>query len=436
LTVLLFLFLGWFASQFLFNNLVGRAQRADIVLWSLVGCAFVFLISVGVLLKNLMRGFAFPIRSQSDKRILGILCAWLVLTVIAAWVGLRDGNDLNYLLGDFYRFGSVSIVLILFYFWNLTPPGFQRLLRGFVLVYGGFLIVDAILYGSAIKQGIRPATQSAGYAGVIAPLVIYVSLFDPKWIFRLASRLVLLEMFAALIVGQMFAPILSVLFCLGLFLVPTRKASVAMGLALGVGVLFVSVYYADALLSTNLDYLESKIQIAKRAYSTEDFVESLSGVRLGEIRGVLETMRTSPETIPLGTGLGGMVTAETVNIELPWLEYKHYIHSGLNEILYRAGAIGLGLFLSLVVLLFRRGYRLYARGHSFGLIVMVGITNTVLLMSFAGDLTTGLPILALSFAGLNLAERSVPAAHSESNREEVSARRRFEVPVEGGMYGA
>ena len=104
-----------------------------------------------------------------------------------------------------------------------------------------------------------------------------------------------------------------------------------------------------------------------------------------------------------------MVSAETVSWTLPsWLAYKHYLHSGLNEILYRTGGIGLVLFLALAVLLLRRGYRLYARGHSFGLLVMIGLTNTLLMMSFACDLTTGLPILAVCFTGLGLAEHALP----------------------------
>jgi hypothetical protein len=430
--LLFFLLLCWFATHFLFNNLVGRADRTDIVLWSLAECAFVFLIVIAVFLKNFLRESAFAVRNPGDKWILGILAAWGVLTVAALWAGWRDGNDTTYLLGDFYRFGSLAVMVAAFYFSNLDSTGVRRLVRGFVLVYGAFLIFDAIQYGRFINEGIRPATQTAATAGTVAPLVIYVSLFDPKRVFRIAARLVLLAMFAALIAAQMFTPILSMLFCLGLFLVPTKRASVAMGLAIGTGVLFVSIYYADALMNTDLTYLQTKIRLASGAYSPQEVVESLSGVRLGEIRFVLDTLRNSPADIPLGTGLGGMVSARTVSWFLPsWLAYKHYLHSGLNEILYRTGGVGLGLFLSLVSLIFRRGYRLFKQGQTFGLLVVVGIANLVLLMSFATDLTTGLPLLVICFTGLSLAEGEAFPRQAEARRKKVSAQPRFELGIEG-----
>jgi hypothetical protein len=414
--VLFYLFLGWYGSHFVYDSLVDPTERTAIVAWALVEAAFVVLIFLAVLAKNLTRSSAFAVRSRGDKHIFWVLGAWLGVTLVAAGLGFWHGNDTNYLLGDLYKFASFSIVLTLFYFSNQTAASFQKLLRGFVVVYGALLIVDALRFGDLMKEEVRLAAQPAFYAGVIAPLVIYLMLYDPKRSFRIASRAVLLGMIAMMVAAQMFTPIIALVLCFGLFLLPTKKASIAIGLALAVGALFISVYYADAVLNTRLDYLESKVQLARSAYSVPEFLEDLSGVRVGEIVFVLENMRAAPEAIPFGAGLGAIVAPVPIaRVGPAWQGYRHYLHAGLNEILYRGGCIGLGVFLLLMALLVRRGYQLCRNGHPFGLLLMVGMANSIILMSFACDLTTIMPLLAVCFSGLGAtAQGAVPGTYSRA----------------------
>lgn len=406
--ILYICYLAWFGSHFLYNNFTTRTERSEIVLWGLLEAAVVFLMALSTVVRNLVRAKAFPIRNPSDRRILWVLVAWIVLSLIAAWIGWSKRNDLSYFWGDMYRFLSLPIVLGSFYFGNFTIAAFWRMLRGFVLVYVVFLISDAILYLPLAFQGIRPATESAMAAGVVAPLLIYGALFDPSRVFRVVARMTVLAMFASLIVAQMFTPILALLCVFALFLLPTRRPSLVAGLALGVGVLIVAVYYTSAILGTNLDYLREKIQLARSSDSPAEIVESLSGVRLGEILFVLQTMRDSPGTIPFGAGLGSMVGAVTPGWSLPArLQYKHYLHSGLNDILYRGGALAFSSFLLLLGLLFWRGYSLHAQGHSVGSLLMVSAANLAVLMSFACDLDTALLALAVGVAAVSIPESNL-----------------------------
>lgn len=415
-----------FALPFLLGSGVKEVERSQLILNSVVQFSVIALGFLILLMHGSVRGRLFRVERR-DRRTFLWMGAWVFLALGAALVGLIHEHNRNYVVGDFYKFASLSILLALFYFAVREEATLERLLRAFVLLFAVFLTYDIVRYRAVVLGGERLTTDTTHYAGFIAPVVIYLLLAEKRRGWKALWVGVLLEMLLLLIPAQSLRGFVFLLVPLALFFLPARRAMVVVSLVLALGAFSLGVFYADAVLSTIPEYLRAKFELALVAPTPAEAMEALSGSRLAEVRYVLGEMATHPERIPFGFGLGGEVELEAIGgLPVYWSGLRHhYIHSGLAEILYRSGAVGLAVFCLLLGHLFRRAYRLYAvRGHFFGVFVMVNLVSQFLLLSIDAAFTSPLPLLGISFAGVSLLEGSHPARVEEGRHRAAWRRHR------------
>ncbi len=377
------------------------------ILWSLGEFGVMLAAFLAVLVSNAIDGREFfAIRKKQDQRLLALAGLWLLAVAAGAAIGLFRGHDPNYLLGDAYRFSLLPAALALVYFVVRDRSSLDHCLRSFVIVYGVLLVLDVVRFGGVVLQEQdRLTTETAHQAGIIAPLVIFMMLYDSRRLFRFAGFLVLLEMFALLVFAQMFTPLLALVLALAIFLIPTRRAILLAGLVLAVAAVIVSTFYLRDISSRIPAHLRDKVESAQNADSPMDTITALSGTRMGEILYVLGDMLEHPTEIPFGSGHGSMLSPEEIGPQLviDWRN-KHYIHAGLFDALYRNGLVGFFLLAALFGHLFLRGRSLYRQGDPFGLLAMAIVIITVLLLSFDMPFESPVALLGLAFAGLSVRE--------------------------------
>ena len=192
--MVVFLALVWFGLRFLNSMSLVKPDRAEVVAWNLAEFGGMVLLFLAVWVERLKAQRVFALRAKSDKFGFRLLAIWLGACVASASIGVLRGNEWSYLIGDLYRFASLSVVLTLLYFSASNRTRLQNLLRGFVAAYGLMVALDLVRFNSLLDQGTeRLATETAHQAGMISSAVIFLMLFDPnRWVRRSCVVLLIL----------------------------------------------------------------------------------------------------------------------------------------------------------------------------------------------------------------------------------------------------
>jgi hypothetical protein len=388
---------------------LAEPDRSEVVAWGLADCGTVFLLFLSVLLDRLRAERVFAVRTRSDKIIFQLSGAWFGACVVSAFLGIARGNEWGYLLGDFYRFGSLPIVFALIYFSVKDGTEARNLLLGFVAVYGLMVALDLVRFNAFIREEQeRLTTETAHQAGMIAAAVIYLMLFDRKRWVRRSSVVILLLMMVLLLRAQMLTPLITSLLAMALFFSFSRKFAVFVGCAVAGLILVAASFYSVSVTPSVPTYIADKLLIAQGSQGPMESLEALSGVRLGEIISIGEEFANHPASLAFGTGEGSLVSPDPIlDPALTTARYavdKHYVHSGLFDALYHNGMIAVGTFLALLWHLFRRGRRLFAAGNPFGLFVMVNLMVSCVLLIYDLPFESALPLLTLCFSGVSAME--------------------------------
>jgi hypothetical protein len=388
---------------------LAEPDRTEVVAWGLAECGTILLLFLSVSLERLKAERVFVVRTRRDKIIFQLLGIWFGACAVSGVLGITHGNEWGYLIGDFYRFASLPVVLVLLYFSVKNGAGAHKLLRGFVAVYGIMVVLDLIRFNSFIREEQeRLTTETAHQAGMIAAAVIYLMLFDRNRRVRKLSVCLLVLMIVLLLRAQMLTPLITSLMAMALFFCFSRKFAVFVGCAVAALILVAASFYSVSVTPTVPSYIADKLLIAQGSQGPMESLEALSGVRLGEIISIGEEFANHPASLVFGTGEGSLVSPDPIlDPAIMTSRYtfdKHYVHSGLFDAVYHNGIIAFGAFLFLLWHLFRRGRRMYDGGNPFGLFVMVTLMVTVVLLSYDLPFESALPMLALCFSGVSAME--------------------------------
>jgi hypothetical protein len=386
---------------------LAEPTRAEVVAWGVAEFGTVLFLFLSVLLERLKHERLFALRTKSDRTLFASLGVWFAACTVSAIVGIARGNPWDYLLGDFYRFGSLPIIFGSMYFAVKDRAGVHKLLRGFVAVYGIMVALDLVRFNTyAYIAEERLTTETAHQAGMIAVAVIYLMLFDPQSWVRRCSVAILLLTTVLLFRAQMLTPILTSLLAMALFFIFSRKFAVFLGAAVAAGFLIVASFYSLSVSSAVPSYIGDKLISAQDSMGPLESVEVLSGIRLGEIISIGEEFSNHPSSLAFGTGEGSLISPDPIaDPSLPISRYeeeKHYVHAGLFDALYHNGAIGVGAFLAFLLHTFRRAARLHKNGDPFGLLVLVTLMVTVLLLMYDLPFESAIPVLGLCFSGISI----------------------------------
>lgn len=409
------LFLAWFGLQFLPSMGLAQPERAEVIAWAVAEFATLFFLCLAVALERLKAKKMLAIRTEADKTVFRLLGIWFGACLVSGVLGAAHGNDLGYLVGDLYRFGSLPVVLGLLYFLAKDTASTQKILRGMIAVYGFMVLLDLIRFNAFLREARdRLTTETAHQAGMICAAIIYLMLFDQKrWVRRLSVVLLIL-MTILLVRAQMLSPLISSLAAMALYFIFSRKFAVLLGLAVGSVILVLASFYSVTVMPADPEYIANKFLLAQQSQGPLESLEALSGVRLGEIISIAEELANNPASLLLGTGAGSLLTPDPVlDPILPIARYtmdKHYVHSGFFDALYHNGIIAIGAFLLLVLHLFRRARRIYASGNPFGLFVMVTLLVTLLLLSYDFPFESAVSMFGLCFSGVSTMEPMPQAA--------------------------
>lgn len=362
---------------------------------------------------------------RQDRLLFGVLAAWIAIATIAAVNGALAGNQVQYVLGDYYKFAILPLIVLLAYLAMETEGQLGFVLRWTMVLFGAILVYDFARFYPLLAQGHRFTSNAVDMIATLAPLICYLLHEPSSRTFAVLGAAVFAEVMLTLSFGQLLGGFLGFALSLGLlfWLLRQRIALVLMAVVIftfavnmmgGIPIAIKPTSSPDrrpGLLPfrvTILDtYMRGKLNAATSSQSVPSAAEAVGGSRAAEIVAIVRKIGGKPLKIALGFGLGGTVEPVALGgTRLYWERPKHYVHAGLFEVLYRSGVIGLAVFLAFFVVLIRRALRVHAAGrHPFAAFVIVNTIVQAVLLAFTAPLMSPYLFLALSFAGLAAIER-------------------------------
>lgn len=348
-------------------------------------------------------------RPQSSSRGLGgqveiALLIWLGVAVLSAAYGVLAGNDVIYIIGDFWK--TVSGIFTYFLVAELVRS--EQQVHAIIRVYLGlaFLICALdILTFVAHYRSTQDALQSMVRAGAQFHSMYALALIVPIWLSQRDKRrwLALCPIIFVYLLGFVISYfrtgyLVFPVAILSLCLIEIRRSpqsalrSARRAWARSFPVLLITV----SLLAVSLTVGAVRVTSANMLRALAGRLDSMSGpsviaqtgTRLLEIESIVSgPLRKNPL---LGGGLGAEVfTAEDEHgLSAIYYTDKHYIHNNYAEISLRSGLIGLVSALCAYLAYLRRGLKIHrASSNGFQRAVILGCMG-VLLLSLLTALST------------------------------------------------
>lgn len=345
---------------------------------------FILLTFYSLILRHLMTGRVFVLGREARKVRL-VLMAWVGVSLISALQGLFYQNDWTYLVGDFYKFVKVVLVFAgaYFSFRNQDSVAVDKFLRWLVLLLGALLLYDLIRYWDEVAAGnLRLITTTASYGSFFLSIQLYLMWKKQTTGFLVLNSSVIALVVLALIFSGTRALILVALVGITVFFsfegkwIPRKFWHGVLAVATICLIAVVAWSLAPHGLSNPMQATISRFQLLAGELSVRhgDPYWAL-GSRVPELQSIAEILVKNPGNALFGFGMGSMLKTR-VGPFMDWGE-THFIHSGLGEIIYRAGIAGLAAFFWLNVSFLRRAYSARHRREIGILPLVLGIQQLV-----------------------------------------------------------
>ena len=362
---------------------------------------------------------------------------FLVLVLFSGLVGFVRGNSFSYVIGDMFKFAVFPIMIIVVYASIRSSGSFHRLLFATVFVYTLYLFGIMLMYFSVWMKNQRLVSV---YIYPFMPFIIYYLRGRAKGS-RMSYWLGVLLIFYVLCFPFLvwFSQSLSLVLEVGFLGVVTwflhhHRGSNIKAAFLGtafLAVILVLFLMFDTMalfslfdkITGNGSYLTSKLYFLKLYGLSIKGLVLLGGDRLSNLFVVAGSFYRNPlKFIIGGQGMGSEIKITSLaGVErASKLPEIHFIESAFPEVLYRMGAIGLVLYISIFIALLKRALKwrkenlFCAFSAAYAVYILI---FSIINMGFVGEGFGSLYMVSMVYAGVFLLDREFRNAGLAPNKD-------------------
>jgi len=379
-------------------------------------------------------GFRAPGKSTAV-----IAVSFLAVVCFSGLVGLAYGNPFSYVMGDMFKFAVFPVMLIAVYMGVRSSEDFHRLLLATVFIYALFLLKTMVMYVAVwgvhkrpvsiyiypfmpfLTLYLRERTKGRRLSSLLGALLVYYLFCFPALVWYSQSLSLILE------AGFLGA---------ATWLLHNRVGKAVKAALIGVSAtaaLFVSffLFYPMTLfglfekMTGGGSYLSGKFNYLKVYGLSVKGLVMLGGDRLSNVLEVAGSFYKDPlKFIAGGQGMGSVIKITSVAGmgKASKLTEMHFIENAFPEVLYRSGAIGLVLYVSLFAgllwkaLRWRKENLFCAFASAYAVYILV---FSIFNMGFVGEGIGSLYMVGVVFAGVWLVDSQYLKAGMESGRTAI-----------------
>lgn len=360
---------------------------------------------------------------------------FIILSIMATIIGFDNEHSVTYVIGDAFKFCILPLVIFGMMISVRTMNLFKRILKSAILLYALFMMWTIIRYILILGKGPRPV------AIYILPVMPVLALYMRQHATNNALRTLwscVFTLFVAMVpfiilYSRSLSFIVDLLVVnIGVYIIYNRLGKrfmmmvygvVAISIIFGAAVIFMPKPLSDMVnyLTSNSNYLTQKFYYIKKVGFNPKILELVGGDRISQLHGVFTYYVKDPLSVIFGAGMGGVMKSTPSLFGLldkHWKPNNHFLESGFNEAFYRTGIIGLGLYVSFFVGLFKTAYRWRHQNLFCALAVsyaLFALSFGVFFMGFPSEGMASLFLIGLIFTGTYLIDYEMQ--HEERRKE-------------------
>ncbi|MDW7673968.1 MAG: O-antigen ligase family protein [Bacillota bacterium] len=363
---------GLLIVEFGFGMYVGEGihiNRSFIMLRAVSEASLIFVFILNYLFRLSVNKNRIGIQKYT---LLDISIVILFINSIALLIGLLYSNDINYIIGDYYKYSKGIVIVFMSWFVLDKKEKIDAFLQNSVFIYGIFISVYLYKFFFVLDRFRifhTSVQESITFLLITAYLVIHNA--ENKKL-KFLNTLVLFGTLLAIFVSQTrtFLILLAVSF-ISIILYSRkvkkiRRISSKFIILILLSPLLLNVTFINDLVTLNINRIQHTLSIG---VNSSDFLAG--GSRMGEILDVLSQFGEDPQNILFGFGLGQYVLDGIKGI------YEHYMHNVTFEVLLRTGLIGLISYIIYYAKLFKISGKIFKEDKSYWWLSVVLLTQLI-----------------------------------------------------------
>jgi len=351
--------------QFVSGYLFGSWEKSLSLLIGALGTgSIIYLVYQLIILRKALVGkIRLTLKDRSISFLMGLFFVW---AFFSAGYGILKGNELHYVVGDFYW--VVIIPLVYFLTLILIKNGEQcrRILYLILAFVSLCFVVDLVRYALGkfgigyILEGLSISrlqmTASAPFSVITAPLVFSFYLLSQgrrRWLWLLLTVISILVLIVSLTRTYWYAFLGATLFIFFLLSLKDKVKLLQRTLPI---LLMVFLVGSLVLAKLGLGVGFANLVIARGAafQPASKFIE---------VRDIALHALQNPLVILIGEGLGGKVRTWVVGPTVDEIAETHFIHNNYARIFLHEGAIGLTLYLMMALTFLKRAIKFFRESN-------------------------------------------------------------------------
>jgi len=306
--------------------------------------------------------------NKRHQAIFSALLLWLGISIISTFVGIYMGNNLNYIIGDFYKFISLSGLFLLFYMAIKSTKELLFILNNIIILYTVFLSFYLMLFLTNILP-VHTLTSVGQYFPLILPLLLYTVVENKTTYVKVFGWVALFEIPLLIFFNQSFTLVINLLLIIIIFsILNFKKIFKNAVLLLPVFFTLLLFFFIEGNIFFHLKdliwrheyHLFVRIEQVFKPSPIIEKIESIGGIRMPELICIIENIFDNPQKIVTGFGMGSYLTTYGIR-KMHIKRTTHFIHPVFGEVIFRTGLPGLILFLYFIILFIKKIYINYNR---------------------------------------------------------------------------
>ena len=385
---------------------------------------FVVVFGLMVIAVRYMRCRKLSLVPSAHGGVIVVLLLWVMSSILAALMGVLVGHDLNYVVGDAYKFLMLPILFCLCYFGIDTEEDVDFILDGLVVIYTVFITYYLILYFSAQlpKYTLTPVAQNIP---LVMPVLLYVLYSKKQRAMKQIALFAVVQIPFLAYFTQSLGLVFNIIFITTLFLmlkhrVSFRKVLIIMGIVVACAGIFLHQFmWGDAFSSVREHVLKQHSSQEHLIYKAQTLLnakesslvqksELLTGGRISQFVDLFKYFSDYPQQIWFGSGMGGIFMKNaSIVFRKSWIGPGHFMESAFGEVLFRTGFCGFFLFVTFILIFLKKVVLYFQKDRTsvFGILVVVFGVQLFVNYIMTSPLSQPYLILCILFAGVLLVEK-------------------------------
>jgi len=343
-----------------------------------------------------------------------VLFIWTFLSLYSGIMGLYGNNDIEYIVGDLYKFLLLPISFVLFYYTIKSLSQIEFIIKWLVYIYAIFLLLNIILNFLNWNVTTFRRAPVPPYTIPILYIIFNGILGNTKPGTTHLERLIVVGIFLSFVFSQSVGFVLNVLLVPFIFMIVKSKnpAKHIFTVAIFSVLIITSIYFLRGFIEdyTYKQYENSRNRIyykVSRMFESLPILEKIEIIAAGRISELANIVYNEPAKLIIGRGMGSILSLRAIIPE--WKQWEgttsHSMHSVFGETLFRTGILGLSAIVWFLVIFIKKIIPYRTKHPYFVLTLSFSIQYFIGYIIGTPIASAGFPILCLFYVGILIMEK-------------------------------